>query len=877
MTSTGGSGSFPSRTGWQIIAALPVLALLIFSVYTALAAPPGNEHFQRTWQRTDKPVLDGLTARTWMWGPEANTNIIQEPYAEAPDGIRDVQYFDKSRMEITQPEAGSSSIWYVTNGLLVVELITGNMQIGDAMFDPRSPATVNVAGDADDPSGPTYATFGSLLDAAPLAPATVIASRVDRAAILTDDPLLAAHDVTAAIIDDVTNHAIATPFWEFMNSSGTVYENGQFVDSQLFENPYFATGRPITEAYWANVKVAGTYRDVLIQCFERRCLTYTPGNPEGFVVEAGNVGQHYYAWRYGGGNGTATATVTVTVTATASASATVTASPTVTTTAATTASPTVTTTAATTASPTATATETPATEYAFNSTWGSEYTPFTAMKAPVGVAVDGAGRLWVLDTHNHRLIEYDEDGVYIGTLGSEGTAPGQFKFPVDAAFSDDGRLYVTDQGNDRVQVFNPQGGLLKEFGSPGTGDGQFESPTGIAISGQLVYVTDLENDRVQYFNLDGVYQGQFGVGLFVHPSDVAIAPDGVIYVTDYQKHVIWEFNANTSYRGMFGGEGAGTRQFKNPSGIDIDDEGYIYIVDNSNNRVQVLSPNTGYHTEWGGNGYGLGLFNAPRGIGLDHAGNLYVADYGNNRVQKFTIDGEFLYEVHDASRGQFGNVSDITLDQNGNLLTVDRNKVSYDSGSITRFTPDGTPLDLLSLSRPERGQYDLLAGLAVNLTSGDIYVTDSYSNRVQRFTSTWQYLGKWGTAGTAPGEFNNPTAIATDADGNVYVADAGNNRVQKFDANGVFLDQWGGVGSGDGQFQQPSGITVDGERVYVSDFGNNRVQVFNRSGDYIDQWGSLGSGLGELSGPVGVATTPQGLVLVVDHANNLVQIFTPGR
>ena len=38
---------------------------------------------------------------------------------------------------------------------------------------------------------------------------------------------------------------------------------------------------------------------MLIQCFERRCLTYTPGNPDGWQVEAGNVGQHYFHWRYG--------------------------------------------------------------------------------------------------------------------------------------------------------------------------------------------------------------------------------------------------------------------------------------------------------------------------------------------------------------------------------------------------------------------------------------------------------------------------------------------------------------------------------------------------------------------------------------------------
>ena len=45
--------------------------------------------------------------------------------------------------------------------------------------------------------------------------------------------------------------------------------------------------------------VVGIERNVLIQCLERRCLTYTPGNPDGWKVEFGNVGQHDYFWRYG--------------------------------------------------------------------------------------------------------------------------------------------------------------------------------------------------------------------------------------------------------------------------------------------------------------------------------------------------------------------------------------------------------------------------------------------------------------------------------------------------------------------------------------------------------------------------------------------------
>ncbi len=275
-----------------------LLSLGWAAVGTVFAENPFNSAFQRTWERTDRPVADLQAVRTWMWGPQANTTGLLEAYDESPDGTRTVQYYDKSRMEISQPGGDPNSIWYVTNGLLVVELVSGNLQVGDDDFEDHDPANVNVAGDANDPNGPTYATFENILDEAPLQPGTLITQRLSRDGTVTEDGSLAARNIASAIIDDVTNHAIAQPFWDFMNSSGTIFENGQTTSGQLFANPYFATGRPISEAYWANVLVGGAEQLVLIQCFERRCLTFTPSNAPEWQVEAGNVGQHYFQWRY---------------------------------------------------------------------------------------------------------------------------------------------------------------------------------------------------------------------------------------------------------------------------------------------------------------------------------------------------------------------------------------------------------------------------------------------------------------------------------------------------------------------------------------------------------------------------------------------------
>ena len=289
-----------NRRRYRLLTLIGIIALMAIPLTAARADPPGNTFYYRTWERTDYPVAEGAVSRTWMWGPEAFTPQGQERYREAPGEFRIIQYFDKSRMEITDPAGDSSSPWFVTNGLLVVEMIRGAIQFGDALFGLHEdgPARVNVAGDRDDPTGPTYATFTDHLDDPPQDPGTLITRRINRVGTVTHDANLADYNVSAGFLDIITDHTIAAPFWDFMNSTGLVYEDGAYADDDLFLNPFYATGRPITEAYWANVKVADTYQDVLMQCFERRCLTYTPGNAPAWQVEAGNVGRHYYEWRY---------------------------------------------------------------------------------------------------------------------------------------------------------------------------------------------------------------------------------------------------------------------------------------------------------------------------------------------------------------------------------------------------------------------------------------------------------------------------------------------------------------------------------------------------------------------------------------------------
>jgi hypothetical protein len=254
--------------------------------------------FAQTWQRADLPVAAGQAQRSWLWGPAAFA-VTREPYEETRTGTRAVAYFDKARLELTDPDRSPEDPWAVTSGLLARELISGMEQVGDRRFVPRSPASIPVAGDPDDRLGPTYATLAAVLALPPLEEGELITQTIDRSGRVGNERRLAGYGVRAGPLVPETGHRVASVFWEFLQGRDVVYTGGRFETADLFWPPFAITGFPITEAYWARVTVGGVVRDVLVQCFERRCLTYTPENPPGWRVELGNVGQHYYRWRYG--------------------------------------------------------------------------------------------------------------------------------------------------------------------------------------------------------------------------------------------------------------------------------------------------------------------------------------------------------------------------------------------------------------------------------------------------------------------------------------------------------------------------------------------------------------------------------------------------
>jgi Lamin Tail Domain len=292
------------------------------TVANSSTMPFADPAFESLWNRTDALVARGRVKRGFYWGPTPYSGALNEEAEESPGGKHLVQYFDKGRMEINNPNAKKDDPFYVTNGLLAVELISGLQQNGVKAYQNRGPANINLASDADDPSAPTYQSFNGVsnIPGAPnerksaAAVGSVVRTAIDRQG--NTKPWPQEHPdygVRIAYFEPATGHNVPDVFWDYLNQQAKIIQDGQLVTGPLFYPWLVATGYPISEPYWSYVKVAGSYTDVLIQAYERRVLTYVPHFQVGFKVQMGNIGQHYYDWRYlnaGGSPGPGPATPT---------------------------------------------------------------------------------------------------------------------------------------------------------------------------------------------------------------------------------------------------------------------------------------------------------------------------------------------------------------------------------------------------------------------------------------------------------------------------------------------------------------------------------------------------------------------------------------
>lgn len=219
---------------------------------------------------------------------------------------------------------------------------------------------------------------------------------------------------------------------------------------------------------------------------------------------------------------------------------------------------------------------------------------------------------------------------------------------------------------------------------------------------------------------------------------------------------------------------------------------------------------------------------------------------------------------------QFAYPRGVAVDASGDIYVVD----SWNN-RVQKFAPDSTFIMKWGAEGSGEGQFLFPADAAVD-AAGNIYVTDSGNDRVQKFGPDAAFITAWGTSGTGPGEFNEPGGIAVGPSGDLYVVDCGNNRVQRFTQDGLFIAEWGGYGTAPGMFDRPVGIAADGAgNIYVTECRNHRVQKFTAAGDVLALWGSVGAGEGEFECPTDVVVDGEGLVYIIDYGNDRLQILGP--
>jgi hypothetical protein len=247
----------------------------------------------------------------------------------------------------------------------------------------------------------------------------------------------------------------------------------------------------------------------------------------------------------------------------------------------------------------------------------------------------------------------------------------------------------------------------------------------------------------------------------------------------------------------------------------------VYVADTSNSRIQQFTSTGTYIRQWGTYGTGNGQFYTPVGVSFAAGPEVYVVDDSGRRIQRFTNTGLYL--------GQWGTAG---------------------TGNSQFLDPSGIAVT------PQSG--------------GKVYVADTNNHRVQQFTTAGTYVGQWGSAGSGPGQFNVPTGVAVDDQDvntkDVFIADTYNDRIQQFTNTGTYVRQWGSTGSASGQFILPWSIAARGLVAYVADNGNGRIQQFTTTGTYVGEWGVSARG-------VAVGATA-GDVYVADQSNHRILRFS---
>ena len=308
------------------------------------------------------------------------------------------------------------------------------------------------------------------------------------------------------------------------------------------------------------------------------------------------------------------------------------------------------------------------------------------LNTPGGVALDGAGNIYIADTFDQRVRVISAQGGTIITYGGTGaTCAGSgvincgdggsatsalLDYPEAVAVDGAGNLYIADSGNSRVRMVSAATGTITTIaGGPQRCSTSHCGDGGAATAAQLK-----------------------------QPYAVAVDGAGNVYIADQQDQTVRMITAATGLISTVAGTGVGCgsalpcgdgglatqAQLFYPSGIAVDAGGNLYIGDQANNTVRKVTAATGIissvagiestscgsSTDACGDGAAAtsALLNQPIGVAVDGAGNLFAVDQFDQRIRKVSVKGgiSFPTATMAGSADKTDGIELLTLNNVGN-------------------------------------------------------------------------------------------------------------------------------------------------------------------------------------------------------------------
>jgi DNA-binding beta-propeller fold protein YncE len=225
--------------------------------------------------------------------------------------------------------------------------------------------------------------------------------------------------------------------------------------------------------------------------------------------------------------------------------------------------------------------------------------------------------------------------------------------------------------------------------------------------------------------------------------------------------------------------------------------------------------------------------------------------------------------VLDGGTDPYRKPSDVVVSADGRRFIVDSGNSRIivqdgDGAEITRWGSRGSGDSEFALE-DGTGTY---GGIAVAPT-GDVYVADTFNQRIQVFDETGRWLRAWGDAGEGVGQLYRPLGIELAPDGGVWVSDYGTERISLFTPDGAFVRE-----IGTGELHQPSYFDLGpGGLVVATDYLGDRIVVFDADGAVVNAWGGSGPRPGQFQHPYGVALDAAGRVWTSEYHAPRIQVF----